>query len=75
MDMLTATPWLRPFSEVVGRNGDKSHKSRKLNKDNDSCFVVSLPKTLSYDEKLRRLSRLAEKAAAIEARDMTCMVV
>jgi hypothetical protein len=75
IDMLTATPRLRPFLEVVGRIGDKSHKSRKLNKDDDSYFVISLPKTLSYDEKMRRLSRLVDKVAAIEGRDMTCMVI
>jgi hypothetical protein len=70
-------PKLRPFLEVVGRSADESHKSRKLKKDkaNDDIIVISLPKTLSYDEKKRRLSRLAEKVAAIEGRDMTCMVV
>ena len=70
-------PKLRPFLEVVGRIGYKKRKSRILTigKTDDNYFVLSLPKTLSYDEKKRQLYSLAQKVAAIEGRDVTCMAV
>jgi hypothetical protein len=77
---------LRSFKDVtkhIGRKGERSvvkesqdYSVLQPQKVTDlNYFVISVPRNISYDEKLQRLSLLADKVTDVEGSDVICMVM
>ena len=87
MEQQSTTPprrRLRRFRDFIGHQ--KRHKSglketqdySDLQTDETTdldYFVMSVPKNISYQEKMQRLSALADKVADVDGSDVICMAM
>jgi len=90
MDTTSSTPHrrLRSFRDVAKHIGNGRPKQRKMMQEAQdyavlqtdtfsdlNYFVLSLPKSLSFDEKVKRIAILANKVTDVEESDAICMAI